>query len=168
MEEADVVRAEHDIRRRSGDLDIDFEATAVVANVYRVATGIRYHMESGILAEYRLSWTAFVSLFVLWVWGPLESRRLAAEVGITKGTLTGVVKTLERRGLCRREAHESDGRLVVVSLTGAGASVIEEVFPKFNEQEAEVTGCLSEAERVALAQGLRKILRGLELLDNAG
>jgi MarR family transcriptional regulator, organic hydroperoxide resistance regulator len=161
----DIVRAEREIRQRSGDLEIDFEATAVVANVYRVATAIRYHMESGILAEYNLSWTAFVSLFVLWVWGPLESRRLAAEVGITKGTLTGVVKTLERRGLCRRGSHPSDGRLVIVTATRAGESVIEEVFPRFNEQEAKVTSCLSDRERASLARGLRKILRGLEVLD---
>jgi DNA-binding MarR family transcriptional regulator len=158
----DYVRAEKDIQERAGKLEIDFAATAVVSNVYRVATAIRYYMEAGILAEYNLSWTAFVSLFVLWVWGPLESRQLAAEVGITKGTLTGVVNTLERRGLCTREPHPSDGRLVVVRATAAGAAVIEEVFPRFNEQEAKVTSCLSDRERAAVTHGLRKILRDLE------
>ncbi len=164
-EEEDYVRAERDIQARAGDLEIDFAATAVVSNLYRVATAIRYHMEAGILAEYDLSWTAFVSLFVLWVWGPLESRRLAVEVGITKSTLTGVVKTLERRGLCNRESHPSDGRLVIVRPTDDGIAVIEELFPRFNEQEAKVTTCLSDRERTALAHGLRKMLRGLELLD---
>ena len=38
-------------------------------------------------------------LFVLRVWGPTESHRLADEAGITDGTLTGVMKTLEQRGL---------------------------------------------------------------------
>jgi MarR family transcriptional regulator, organic hydroperoxide resistance regulator len=169
-DEADLVRAEKDIQARAGNLAIDFGAAGVVSNVYRVATAIRYHMEAGLLAEYGLSWTAFVSLFVLWVWGPLESRQLAQEVGITKGTLTGVVKTLERRGLCTRESHPSDGRLVVVRPTDTGVAAIEELYPIFNEQEAAVTAALSERERTMLAHGLRKMLRTLEVLDasNAG
>ena len=32
-----------------------------------------------------------------WVWGDQQTRHLAAEAGVTKGTLTGVLKTLEKR-----------------------------------------------------------------------
>ena len=54
------------------------------------------------LADVGLSFTAFTVMWVLWVWGELESRELAVDAGITKGTLTGVVGTLERRGLVAR------------------------------------------------------------------
>jgi MarR family transcriptional regulator, organic hydroperoxide resistance regulator len=64
----------------------------------RAANAIRHHMEQQVLAEEDLSWAAFTVLFVLWIWGDQQTRHLAAEAGVTKGTLTGVLKTLEKRG----------------------------------------------------------------------
>ena len=71
---------------------------AAVSNIYRAANVIRNHMERQVLADEDLSWAAFTVLFVLWIWGDQQTRHLAAEAGVTKGTLTGVLKTLEKRG----------------------------------------------------------------------
>src|SRR5215831_14810352 len=86
----------------------------------------------------------------------------AAEAGVTKGTLTGVLKTLEKRGLVRRRAHESDGRLVLVSLESKGVGVIERLFPAFNMGEAFVSASLSVQEKEQLASLLRTIIRSVE------
>ena len=51
------------------------------------------------LREHGLSWTGFVVLWVVWIWDGLETRRAADNAAISKATLTGVVKTLEARGL---------------------------------------------------------------------
>ena len=72
---------------------------AAVANVFRVASAARSHLERTVLAGVGLSFTAFTVMWVLWVWGEMESRELAIDAGVTKGTLTGVVGTLEGRGL---------------------------------------------------------------------
>ena len=98
----DLVQAERDIRARVGDSELDFAAMAAVSNIYRAANAIRNHMEQRVLAEEDMSWAAFTVLFVLWIWGDQQTRHLAAEAGVTKGTLTGVLKTLEKRGLARR------------------------------------------------------------------
>jgi MarR family transcriptional regulator, organic hydroperoxide resistance regulator len=161
----DFVRAEHNVRARVGDMDIDFAAMAAVSNVFRVASAIRNHMERTVLGSDGLSWTGFVALFVLWVSGDLESRRLAEECGVTKGTLTGIIGTLERRGLVARRGHPGDGRLVIVTLTPSGRRLIKRVFPKFNSQEAAVTGRLADDERRQLAHYLREILRAVESDD---
>ena len=116
----DLVRAERDIRNRIGDQHLDFAAMAAVSNIYRAANVVRNHMERKVLADEDLSWAAFTVLFVLWIWGDQQTRHLAAEAGVTKGTLTGVLKTLEKRGLARRRAHDDDGRLVLVSLEPDG------------------------------------------------
>jgi DNA-binding MarR family transcriptional regulator len=84
-------------------------------------------------------------LFVLWIWGDQQTRHLAAEAGVTKGTLTGVLKTLEKRGLARRRGHDADGRLVLVSLEPKGQDVIERLFPAFNRGEAQVSAGLTES-----------------------
>lgn len=161
-DEADLVRAEQDVRDRVGDLDIDFAALAAVSNVFRVANAVRNHMERDVLRPDELSWTGFVVLFVLWVWGEQESRHLADESGISKGTLTGVVSTLERRGLVQRRGLASDKRLVVVSITSAGADTIRRLFPRFNAHETMVTARLDDAQTRQLAHLLREVLRSVE------
>jgi MarR family transcriptional regulator, organic hydroperoxide resistance regulator len=164
----DLVQAEHDIRVKiagSGH-ELDLVAMAAVSNIYRAANAIRHHMERHVLAEADLSWAAFTVLFVLWIWGDQQTRHLAAEAGVTKGTLTGVLKTLEKRGLARRRAHGEDGRLVLVSLEPGGLRVIERLFPAFNAGEAKVSAPLTTAEKEQLAVLLRKIIRSLEGEDD--
>jgi MarR family transcriptional regulator, organic hydroperoxide resistance regulator len=158
----DLVQAERDIRGRIGDQHLDFAAMAAVSNIYRAANVIRNHMERKVLADEDLSWAAFTVLFVLWIWGDQQTRHLAAEAGVTKGTLTGVLKTLEKRGLVQRQTHESDGRLVLVSLEPKGRGVIERLFPAFNMGEAFVSASLSEQDKEQLASLLRTIIRSVE------
>ncbi|HSK96746.1 MAG TPA: MarR family transcriptional regulator [Euzebyales bacterium] len=161
----DPVRAEADIRQRVGDLELDFAAMAVVSNIYRAASAIRNHMEQTVLARHGLSWTAFATLFVLWIWGAQESRHLAVRAGITKGTLTGIVRTLQKRGLCTRTQRADDRRLVTIALTPSGEEAIRELFPEFNAQEAHVTSQLATAQKEQLAEALRSVIN---TLDGAG
>ena len=159
----DLVRAERDIRDRIGDQpSLDVAAMAAVSNIYRAANVIRNHLERKVLADEDLSWAAFTVMFVLWIWGDQQTRHLAADAGVTKGTLTGVLKTLEKRGLARRRAHEADRRLVLVSLEPKGVAVIERLFPAFNMGEAQVSASLTEQEKLQLASLLRKIIRAVE------
>ena len=159
---SDLVQAERDIRSRIGRQPLDFAAMAAVSNIYRAANVIRNHLERQILAGEDLSWAAFTVLFVLWIWGDQQTRHLADEAGVTKGTLTGVLKTLEKRGLTRRRAHDDDGRLVLVSLEPKGVAVIERLFPAFNQGEASVSAALTEKEKEQLAALLRKMIRSVE------
>ena len=104
-------------------------------------------------------------LFVLRIWGSQESRQLADEAGISGGTLTGVLDTLERKGLVKRRAVPQDRRRVEVVLTPSGTKVVDEVMPAFNRQEALVTEGLSDNEMATLARLLRKGLQTTEELD---
>ncbi len=157
----DLLRAEHDVQDRLRglgiDVDLDFASMAAVANVFRVASAARSHLERTVLATVGLSFTAFTVMWVLWVWGEMESRELAIDAGITKGTLTGVVGTLEGRGLVRRRRDDVDGRLVQVSATPDGEALMLAVFARFNEGEARVVASLDRrragAAGPAAAQG---------------
>jgi DNA-binding MarR family transcriptional regulator len=162
----DLVQAEQDIRSRIGDYPLDFAAMAAVSNIYRAANAIRNHMERDVLAEEDLSWAAFTVLFVLWIWGDQQTRHLAAEAGVTKGTLTGVLKTLEKRDLAQRRGHDEDGRLVMVTLRPRGREVIEHLFPAFNAGEAQVSSSLTLPEKEQLAFLLRKIIRSVESVED--
>ena len=161
----DLVRQERDVQARLGGLPIDPHALAAVSNVFRVANAVRLHMERQVLGADGISWTGFVVLWVLWVWGEQEARHLAAECGVSKATLTGVVGTLEGRGLVARRRHADDGRLVIVKLTPTGRRMIRRLFPRFNEHEALVVSRLGTDEQDQLAHLLREVLRAVEATD---
>ncbi len=164
----DLIQAERDIVARLDEvgIDADLDAFSVISNIYRAATAIRRHMETRVLAPEQLSWTAFVTLWVLWIWDEMEARHLAAEAGITKGTLTGVLDTLERRGLVTRRRHDDDRRLLSVRLTDDGQALLARIYPAFNAEEAAVADLVSDADRASVVTGLRDIVRGLPDLDD--
>ena len=161
----ELVEAERLIGVQMAGLDLDLLSMAAVSNIFRTATAVRKHMEKAVLKSYSLSWSAFVILFVLRIWGKQESRVLAAEAGVSGGTLTGVLDTLERKGLASRHPVTSDRRRVEVVLTNAGTRVVNEVMPAINSVESRVTGGLDEDEKEMLARLLRKVLRSVEELD---
>jgi DNA-binding MarR family transcriptional regulator len=165
-DDGDLLRAERDVEARLAevgiDVDLDFGSMAAVANVFRVASAARGHLERTVLADVGLSFTAFTVMWVLWVWGEMETRELAVDAGITKGTLSGVVGTLERRDLVVRRRVAGDGRLVRVAATRSGDALMASLFARFNEGEARIVAALDADESRQLAQLLRKILRSME------
>lgn len=162
MMDGDLLPAERRMLEVLGDRPLDFDAMWVVSNLFRCSTAIRRYMEANVLAPDRLSWTAFTGLWVLWIWGEMETREFAAAVGISRPTATGVVSTLEARGLVRRRKHDRDGRMVLVSLTSAGRRQIERLHPRFNTEEVAVTRRLSRGQQAALAATLRTLLRTVD------
>lgn len=153
---------EQAVQRRLGDVPLRRDAMMAVSNIYRAAAAIRQHFESSVLRGADLTWTAFVVLWVVWIWDEMETRHVAEEAGISKGTLTGVVKTLEGRGLIERGSHATDGRLVLLRLTDEGQELMRGLFPAFNAEEAFVVERLSGNENRALAQTLRSVVEHLE------
>jgi len=161
-----LLPAERKVLEVLGDRPFDFRAMWAVSNLFRATAAIRRHMEANVLGPDRLSWTSFVGLWVLWVWGEMESREFAQAVGISRPTATGVVTTLEGRGFVRRRKDERDGRMVLVSLTPVGRRKIEGLFPRYNAEEVAVTEHLSPDDQDALARLLRSMLRAVENGDH--
>jgi DNA-binding MarR family transcriptional regulator len=163
VDDAELLDAERDIQAKLNDgAGFDFTALQAISNVYRAANAVRNFMERDLLAAHGLSWGGFTAMFVLWVWGPLESRQLADECGMAKGTMTGVVATLERAGLASRRRLPEDRRRVEVALTADGDSLITELFPQFHQREVRLTAQLSVEERATLARLLRKLISGTD------
>lgn len=70
---------------------------------------------------------------------------------VTRGTLTGVLDSLEREGLIERSPNPDDRRSVLLSLTRSGASRLRRMLPDVRRREAEVLSGFSLDERRALA-----------------
>jgi len=138
-------------------MNIDFKAMAVVSNLFRAASAVRNHLEREILSRHGLSWTGFVVLWVVWVWESIETRTIAEEVGTSKASLTGVLKTLERDGLIIKKQSKIDRRLVVVTLTSDGRRMMKKIFPEFNKEEIFLASFIKPAEQKGVADALRRI-----------
>lgn len=86
---------------------------------------------------------------------------LAEEAGVTRATMTGLLDTLEKDGLAKREMDPNDRRTVRVSLTPAGEALLESTLPDYFRTVAEIMDPLSETERRQLVTLLQKIQQGL-------
>jgi DNA-binding MarR family transcriptional regulator len=161
VSEDGLLPAERKVQQQLGHLPLDFRAMWAISNVFRSSAAIRRHMEAKVLAPDRLSWTSFVGLWVLWVWGELDAHEFADAVGISRPTATGVLRTLEGRGWTERRRNPSDGRGIRVSLTPQGRRKIEQLFPRFNEEEAALASALTKQQQEQLATVLRRLLRAV-------
>ncbi len=152
-----LAETEKAVESRLADLSLDFEAMAVVSNLFRAANAVRNHLERTVLQPHNLTWTAFVVLWVTWIWEEVETRVIAEEGGFSKATLSGVLTTLEGRGLVVRERSASDGRLVIVRLSPSGKRLMKRLFPEFNDQERRVVSSIPRQDRHAAAVALRQM-----------
>ena len=81
------------------------------------------------LGDAGLTASRFGALEALWHLGPLNPRDLGRKILKSSGNVSVVVDGLERDGLVARERDPADRRNVIVSLTDAGRSRIEAVYP---------------------------------------
>jgi MarR family transcriptional regulator, 2-MHQ and catechol-resistance regulon repressor len=163
----DFREEELDIMHRVAGLPVDELALAVASNIWRTAQMFKLKMERDILREHGLTFASFSTLFIVWIWGPIETREIARSQAVTKATVTSTVSKLEQQGFVKRRDSKRDKRLVTVELTGKGKRLIEWVFPVFNQGEVEMAGSLTEEEQDTLAHLLRKVIRGMKDVDKA-
>ncbi|QEX16456.1 hypothetical protein FRZ44_17500 [Hypericibacter terrae] len=151
--------------RRVAGLGINLDSMALVSNIHRASGFIRQHFERSVLKEPDLHWSAFVVLWCLWIFGELETRRLAIEAGVAKSTLSSILNMLEGRKLLRRRTNELERRLVIVNLTAAGTELISKLFPKFNAEETRIVAKLTARQMESATDAIRMILATIGEMD---
>ena len=74
-----LAETERTVAERLAGLPIDHGSMAVTSNLFRAANAVRNYMEREVLTPNDLTWTAFVVMWVTWIWGPAETRMIASE-----------------------------------------------------------------------------------------
>ena len=156
---AEVERA---TRERVEHLPIDYSASHALLSLYRAANAVRARLTNSVLRPNDLTWTGFLVLWTLWIWDSMETREVAESVGISKGTLTGVAKTLMARELIERIPSTEDRRLVSLKLSPAGVALMEQIYPEFNKTEATIVGNVSADHREVMTDALRTLVESSE------
>lgn len=136
---------------------LDREAMAMVLLLHRVTNAVVYDLESTVHRPAGWSWSAFRTVFTLWISGPLEPSRLAQASGMSRQAVSSLAKTLEQDDLVRRRTAAHDARSIVLELTDTGVDRIERVFVEHNRRETEWAAVLDHDERTTLTRLLAKL-----------
>jgi DNA-binding MarR family transcriptional regulator len=88
---------------------------------------------------------------------PTAPSTVADAMGMTRGAITKLADRLIAKALVRREADAADGRAQTLALTRRGRELVPALAALADDNDAEVFGCLSAADRRALERLLRTI-----------
>lgn len=117
----------------------------------------RYHP---FLSELDLTYTQYIVLMVLWEEKQVSVKGLGERLHLDSGTLTPLLKSLEKKGLVTRTRSREDERFLVVEITAAGEALKEAAA----EIPGKVSSCvhLNAEDASQLYSLLYKILDGME------
>lgn len=103
-----------------------------------------------------LTYTQYIVLLVIWEHGTISVRDLGRKLYLDSGTLTPVLKTLEKAGLITRRRSTRDERVLMITITETGLA-LQEQAQEIPATIRESLG-LNEKELQTLMQLMNKIL----------
>lgn len=152
----------------------DLDPSAVEAFLHLLLTGDDvFAVSERNLTEHGISHGRFGVLMLLWrsnqprsdqapadgdcMVGPRTPAELAEAAGVTRATMTGLIDTLERDGLVKREPDPNDRRMMSVVLTAKGEKFLSGFLPGHFKLISRLMASLTEPERKALVSLLVKV-----------
>ena len=112
------------------------------------------------LEELDLTYTQYITMMVMWEHKSMSVKDIGKNLYLDSGTLTPVLKVLEKKGFITRERSNEDERILIASVTDEGM--------KLRNKAAEIPGkmascmSLSPDEAKTLYDLLYKALGSLE------
>ncbi len=103
-----------------------------------------------------LTYTQYIAMIVMWETGKINVKDLGERLFLDSGTLTPLLKSLEKKGLITRTRDKDDRRVLNVELTDKGDKLKEKAI----EIPYQMGGCirLEKSEAEALQKILNKLL----------
>ncbi len=137
-------------------------ATECVINLVRTESLVSSELSQRFRA-YGLSVATFNVLMILEGAGEaLCPHQIGERLLVTRGTVTGLLDSLEKQGLVRRTPHPEDRRMLLIQLTPRAYSLLKELLPQHFPGEVEMMSALSEPEKDTLVVLLGKIQAHLQ------
>lgn len=109
------------------------------------------------LDEIDLTYTQYITMMALWEHKSLSVKKLGEILYLDSGTLTPVIKSLEKKDYVVRERSQEDERVVNVTLTDKGTELKEKAL----SIPGKISSCinLSQEEAGALYVILHKLMK---------
>lgn len=94
--------------------------------------------------------------------GAMPPSELGQRLIVTRATVTGLLDSLERRGLVRRERDHADRRRLTVHITDEGLAILAELRPLVHEEEKRWLSGLSDSELRRFIEMLHRVQSSLD------
>ena len=86
-----------------------------------------------------LTYTQYIAMMVMWEHKSISVKDMGKLLFLDSGTLTPMLKKMEKAGLIQRKRSEHDERMVIVTITDKG----EELHDKAAEIPSRMAGCIT-------------------------
>ncbi len=108
------------------------------------------------LESLNITYTQYITLLVLWEEDKVSIKELGSRLYLDSGTLTPIIKKLEKQGIVTRERDVRDERKIVITLTEKGHQLYEKA--QFIPNEIQKCVNITEEEFQTLYKLLYKVL----------
>lgn len=112
------------------------------------------------LEKIGLTYTQYIVMMTLWQFGDMSVKEIGRKIYLDSGTLTPVIKKLEKSGFVKRQRVAEDERFVKIILTDNGLKLKEKALNIPQALKGNIY--LSYNEVVALYNLLNKNLKGIK------
>lgn len=112
------------------------------------------------LNEIDLTYTQYITMMVMWEEKQINVKDLGNRLFLDSGTLTPLLKNLEKKGLVQRKRSKTDERFLEVSITDIGMELREKAI-HIPEKIGECVS-LDEKDAVQLYSLVNKLLNQLK------
>ena len=104
-----------------------------------------------------LTYTQYIAMMVMWEHKSISVRDMGKLLFLDSGTLTPMLKKMEKAGWIQRKRSESDERMVILTITARG----EELHDKAAEIPSKMARCvtLENDEALQLYSLLNKMMK---------
>jgi MarR family transcriptional regulator, lower aerobic nicotinate degradation pathway regulator len=118
-------------------------------------------------AEFDITPVQYSLMSALAEHAPVDQASLAAEIGIDRTTVAGVLRRLEGRGLAARSGSELDRRLKMCKLTAKGLQLLKRMEPAARRAHDRTIAALDPQTRRVFAAALEQLVDANNALGRA-
>ncbi len=137
----------------SGESDFHAMPGHLIRRAHQVSTAL-FAAECG---KFDLTAVQFAALSAIQKTPGLDATRLAAAIAFDRSTMGDVLERLEAKGWVLRQASPHDRRVKKLSLTEAGAALLQQVQPAVARVQQRLLDSFPEAEHPGVLDVLRRL-----------
>jgi len=114
-----------------------------------------------LLLEFGITYPQYLAMLVLWEKEPLTVKELGERLFLDSGTLTPLLKRMEKQGLLTRERSQGDERQVLIGLTDEGRKLKDKALAIPLKIANQVN--ISQSEFISLLTSLKKLMKKIDM-----
>ncbi|MGE4319806.1 MAG: MarR family winged helix-turn-helix transcriptional regulator [Deferribacterales bacterium] len=143
------------------DDDVDASSIITILTMLKTSSDVMIAIEKFFTSK-GLSHSRFTAMSVLMKTdGGMFPNELADEMGISRATVSTIVKGMETGGLVETSKSDSDGRMKKIVITKKGSALYEELLPEYFAILSSVANGLNKKDMKSATESMQFMLNNL-------